>query len=170
MRALELLLAPGVEWPTLLKTGNGGERSRSKRRWPSPKGPTVAEDGTIYFTDLGNNRIMQLSTDGQLSTFRESSNQANGLIFDREWRLLACEGGDGETVLPRVTRTDMVTGEVEVLADAYEGKQLHRPNDLTLDGQGRIYFTDRAGPNPRPEQTGCTASTGLTRTARSSES
>ena len=118
------------------------------------EGPTVAEDGTIYFTDLGNNRIMQLSTDGQLSTFRESSNQANGLIFDREWRLLACEGGDGETVLPRVTRTDMVTGEVEVLADAYEGKQLHRPNDLTLDGQGRIYFTDRAGPNPRPEQTG----------------
>ncbi len=118
------------------------------------EGPTVAEDGTVYFTDLGNNRIMRLSPDGQLSTFRQPSHRANGLIFDSEWRLLACEGGDGDTVLPRVTRTNMETGEIEVVADAYEGKQLHQPNDLTLDGQGRIYFTDRPGPSSRPEQTG----------------
>jgi len=118
------------------------------------EGPTVAEDGTLYFTDLGNNRIMRLSTDGELSTFRQPSNDANGLIFDSEFRLLACEGGDGETGLPRVTRTDMETGEIEVLADAYEGRELHRPNDLTIDGQGRIYFTDRPGPNRTPEQTG----------------
>ena len=112
------------------------------------EGPTAAEDGTLYFTDLGNNGIMRLSTDGQLSTFRQPSNDANGLIFDSEWRLLACEGGDGETGLPRVTRTDMETGEIEVLADAFEGRQLHRPNDLTIDGQGRVYFTDRARPEP----------------------
>ena len=118
------------------------------------EGPTVAEDGTLYFTDLGNNRIMRLSTGGELSTFRQPSNDANGLIFDGEWRLLACEGGDGETGLPRVTRTDMETGEIEVLADAYEGRELRRPNDLTIDGQGRIYFTDRPGPNPTPDQTG----------------
>ena len=118
------------------------------------EGPTVAEDGTVYFTDLTNNRIMRLSPEGALSTFRRPSNAANGLIFDSEWRLLACEGGDGETGLPRVTRTDMDTGEVEVVADAYDGKQLNRPNDLTFDGRGRIYFTDRPVPNPRPEQTG----------------
>ena len=118
------------------------------------EGPTVAEDGTVYFTDLYNNRIMQLSTEGALSTFRQPSHRANGLIFDSEWRLLACEGGDGDTVLPRVTRTDMETGEIEVIADGYKGKQLHQPNDLTFDGQGRIYFTDRPGPNSRPEQTG----------------
>jgi len=118
------------------------------------EGPTVAEDGTVYFTDLYNNRIMQLSPAGVLSTFRQPSHRANGLIFDSEWRLLACEGGDGDSVLPRVTRTDMETGEIEVLADAYNGKQLHQPNDLTFDGQGRIYFTDRPGPNPSSEQTG----------------
>ena len=118
------------------------------------EGPTVAEDGTVYFTDLGNNRIMRLSTDGQLSTFRQPSHRANGLIFDSEWRLLACESGDGDTVLPRVTRTNMETGEIEVIADAFEGKQLHSPNDLSFDTRGRIYFTDRPGPNPRPDQTG----------------
>lgn len=118
------------------------------------EGPTVAEDGSVYFTDIYNNRIMRLSTDGTLSTFRQPSHRANGLIFDSEWRLLACEGGDGESVLPRVTRTNMETGEIEVIADMYNGKQLHQPNDLTFDGQGRIYFTDRPGLNPSPEQTG----------------
>ena len=81
------------------------------------EGPTVAEDGSVYFTDLGNNRIMRWSNDGQLSTYRQPSNRANGLIFDAQWRLLACEGGDGDTALPRITRTDLVTGEVEVLVD-----------------------------------------------------
>ena len=118
------------------------------------EGPTVAEDGTVFFTDIDNNRILRMSTAGEVSTFRQPSNAANGLIFDSEWRLLACEGGDGETALPRVTRTEMDTGAVEVLADHYEGKELHRPNDLTFDGQGRIYFTDRPGPNSRPDQTG----------------
>ena len=118
------------------------------------EGPTAAEDGSVYFTDLGNNRIMRWSADGQLTTFRQPSNRANGLIFDSQWRLLACEGGDGETALPRITRTDMATGEVEVLADSFEGKELHQPNDLTIDGQGRIYFTDRPGPNPTENQTG----------------
>ena len=117
------------------------------------EGPTVDEEGTVYFTDLGSNRIMMLPTDGEVSTFRQPSYGANGLIFDSQWRLLACEGGDGETVLPRVTRTNMETGEIEVIADGYEGKQLHRPNDLTFDGRGRIYFTD-PGPNTTPEQTG----------------
>jgi len=119
------------------------------------EGPTVAEDGTVYFTDLNNNRIMRLSTDGALSTFRQPSYRANGLLFDNEWRLLAAEGGgEGGSVLPRVTRTNMETGAIEVLADAYNGKQLHQPNDLTFDAQGRIYFTDRPGANTTPEQTG----------------
>ena len=118
------------------------------------EGPTVAEDGTVYFTDLYSNRIMRRSPAGMVSVFRQPSNRANGLIFDTEWRLLACEGGDGESILPRVTRTNMETGDIEVIADEYNGKQLHQPNDLSFDAQGRIYFTDRPGANPRPEQTG----------------
>ena len=118
------------------------------------EGPTVDAEQNVYFTDLGNNRIMRLGTDGTLSTFRQPSHGANGLVFDTAWRLLACEGGDGDTILPRVTRTNMETGEIEVLADGYEGKQLHQPNDVTFDGRDRIYFTDRPGPNPTSEQTG----------------
>ena len=119
------------------------------------EGPTVDADGAVYFTDLrGAGRILKMGPDGSVTTFREPSHRANGLIFDNEWRLLACEGGNGADVLPRITRTNVETGEVEVLADHFEGKQLHQPNDLTIDGQGRVYFTDRPGANVTPDQTG----------------
>ena len=118
------------------------------------EGPTVDADGNVYFTDLRNSRIMRLSTAGQLTTFRQPSNRANGLIIDSQGRLLACEGGDPDGPLPRVTRTDLATGEIEVVADSYEGKEFHRPNDLTIDGSGRIYFTDRPDPETTPDQTG----------------
>jgi gluconolactonase len=37
------------------------------------------------------------------------------------------------------------SGKIEVLADSYMGKPLTGPNDVTIDGKGRLYFTDLAG-------------------------
>ena len=47
---------------------------------------------------------------------------------------------------PRVTRTDLKTGKVEILAEKYDGKPLVGPNDVTIDGKGRLYFTDLNAP------------------------
>ena len=115
------------------------------------EGPTQDREGNVYFTDIINQRIMKFSRDGSLSTYRENSNVANGLVIDPQDRLIACEGS--EFLRPgvklkgkaRVSRTDLKTGKVEVLADNYEGKPLVGPNDVTLDGKGRLYFTDLAG-------------------------
>ena len=108
------------------------------------EGPTADADGNVYFTDQTNNRIMRLGVDGKLSTFRQPANYANGMVFDSQWRLLVCESGDPVSgTLPRVTRTDMKTGQLEVLADGYEGKHFIAPNDITFDGKGRIYFSDK---------------------------
>jgi gluconolactonase len=104
------------------------------------EGPAVDAQGNVYFSELRSQRILKLSPEGVLTTFRENSNGSNGLIFDSEWRLLACESSRAN---PRITRTDLKTGKIEVLADKYEGKPLNAPNDLTIDGQGRIYFTDQ---------------------------
>ena len=90
-------------------------------------------DGNLYFTDIINQRIIKLGVDGVLSVFRESSNAANGVLIDPQGRLIACEGAAFErpgvkvTGTPRVTRTDLRTGEVEVLADGYEGKPFTGP-------------------------------------------
>jgi gluconolactonase len=115
------------------------------------EGPAVDRDGNVYFTDIINQRIMKLTTDGQLSIWREKSNLANGLLIDPQGRLIACEGASFErpgvklSGTPRVTRTDLTSGKMEVLADKYEGKPLVGPNDVTIDGRGRLYFTDLAG-------------------------
>lgn len=46
---------------------------------------------------------------------------------------------------PRVTRTNIETGAIEVLAESYDGKPLLGPNDVTIDGKGRLYFTELYG-------------------------
>jgi gluconolactonase len=115
------------------------------------EGPTVDREGNVYFTDIINQRIMKLSNDGVLSTYRENSNVANGLLIDPQGRLVACEGGEFQRPgvklkgKPRVTRTDPKTGKIEVLADNYQGKPLQGSNDVSIDGKGRLYFTDPAG-------------------------
>jgi gluconolactonase len=115
------------------------------------EGPTSDPEGNVYFTDIINQRIMKLGRDGVLSTYREKSNAANGLLIDPQGRLIACEGAEFErpgvkvSGKPRVTRTDLKTGRIEVLADSYEGKPLMGPNDVTIDGKGRLYFTELNG-------------------------
>jgi gluconolactonase len=112
------------------------------------EGPAQDLDGNVYFTEVVNARIMRVSPDGKLTVFRENSNGANGLLVDTQNRLVACEGGRSGFAgseaknKPRVTRTDLKTGRVEVLA---EGGGLIAPNDVTIDGKGRLYFTDLPG-------------------------
>ena len=106
------------------------------------EGPVPHPDGDVYFTDLINDRILKLGTDGKISTFRQPANRPNGLRFDSQLRLLAAERGDPATDTPaRITRTDLETGRIEVIADSSRGVDFGSQNDLTLDGEGRIYFS-----------------------------
>ena len=105
------------------------------------EGPAWAGDGRLLFTNVPAAKILAWNTGGRsLSTYREDSNLANGLYFDKDGRLLACEGGAG-----RVTRTEMKSGQLTVLADTYNNFPFAAPNDLCQDRQGRIYFTSRPG-------------------------
>jgi gluconolactonase len=82
---------------------------------------------------------VKLDRDGKVSVFREPSGRSNGLAWDAEGRLVVCEGNSGGN--RRITRTGK-DGIISVLADKYNGKRLNSPNELTIDGKGRIYFTD----------------------------
>lgn len=90
------------------------------------------KDGSLYFTD--GQHINRMGPDGKTTVFRHNS--SNGLLFDKEGRLVACE-----TKMRRVTRTEK-DGSITVLADRFEGKRFNSPNDLCMDSKGRIYFTD----------------------------
>jgi gluconolactonase len=83
----------------------------------------------------GNGHINQFDRGGKSRIYRKGAG-TNGLLFDPEGRLLACDS-EGR----RMIRID-ADGSLIVLTDRYKGKRYNTPNDLTLDSRGRIYFSD----------------------------
>lgn len=108
-----------------------GARAKDHGSIGAVEGPAW-KDGSLYFTD--GKHINRMGPDGRVSVFRHNS--SNGLLFDREGRLVACE-----TKTRRVTRTEK-DGSITVLAERFRGKRFNSPNDLCMDSKGRIYFTD----------------------------
>ena len=106
--------------------------------------------GYLLFSDPNNNTIYKYSPegDGQLAVFREKSGYegadiaeygqpgSNGLTFDRQGRLAINQHGNR-----RVVRLES-DGQLNVLADKFEGKRLNSPNDLVYRSDGTLYFTD----------------------------
>ena len=113
------------------------------------EGPADDGEGMLYFTDIPAETIYQLSSDGKISPLTTTSGHANGLMFDGKNQLIACQM-DGQGV-----RIDRKTKAVEVLAGQYDGKRFNAPNDLVIDRQGGIYFTDPLfrAPEPLPQGT-----------------
>ena len=61
---------------------------------------------------------------------------SNGLCFDGAGRLTICEHGDR-----RVTRLE-ADGSRTVLAERWQGKRFHSPNDVVCRSDGDLVFTD----------------------------
>jgi gluconolactonase len=64
------------------------------------------------------------------------SNKANGLTYDADLNLIACEHATSSLVrfAPDGSRT--------VLASHFEGRELNSPNDVVVRSDGSIFFTD----------------------------
>ncbi|MEE3199354.1 MAG: SMP-30/gluconolactonase/LRE family protein [Planctomycetota bacterium] len=104
------------------------------------EGPAVSPGGELFFSDIENNRIMKVAGSGKVQEFRRPSGRANGIVFDSRGRLVMCQGG-GPGGGRRVARLEK-DGRETVLAETYAGKKFIAPNDLCIDGLGRIFFTD----------------------------
>lgn len=109
------------------------------------EGPACAADGTVYFSDIVNNRILRQRPGApRWDVFRQPSGRANGLLFDPQGRLLICEGNefgpnDGNR---RLTRLDLASGRLDVLCDHWQGRRLNSPNDVACTSDGHLFFTD----------------------------
>lgn len=102
------------------------------------EGPAWSREGFLLFSDIPNNQIMKYVPGEKPAVFRENSNGANGNAFDAQGRFYTCESHTR-----RVVRMDK-KGEMQVLAEKWEGKRLNAPNDIAVRRDGHAYFTDPA--------------------------
>lgn len=118
------VIAPGA---TLRKLAGG---------FAYTEGATCDKNGNVFFVDQPNNRIMEWSTNGQLSVFMHPSGHANGMEFDARGNLIAC--ADEHNELWSIAPDKVVT----VLITNFEGAYLNGPNDVWIAPDGAIYMTD----------------------------
>lgn len=104
------------------------------------EGPVVDAKGNVLFSDGPNDRIMQLAPDGELTEFRKPCGRVNGMTMDGQGRLIVCQSA-GEGGKRRVARFEL-DGSETVLAERFEGRPFIAPNDVCVDADGRIFFTD----------------------------
>jgi gluconolactonase len=102
------------------------------------EGPAADPQGNVYFTDQPNDRILKWSAEtGKVETFMQPAGRSNGLDFDGEGKLIACADDKGQ-----LWRVDPETKKVTVLLDRFDGKLFNGPNDVWVDPEGGMYFTD----------------------------
>lgn len=129
--AADTVLAPGAKVEKL-----AGE-------FQFTEGPTADAAGNVFFTDQPNNRILQWSVDGRLSTFAQPAGRANGMCFDARGNLIVC--ADEQTELWLIPAASVARGTLDgkqVLVREYHGKRLNGPNDVWCHPDGSLYFTD----------------------------
>jgi gluconolactonase len=107
----------------------------------------MKEEGFLLFSDIPNNAVMKWKEGEGISLFLKPSGYtgvadygrepgSNGLLVDREGRLVSCEHGDRRISV-------LTTGGGKVtLADKYQRKRLNSPNDAVFHSNGDLYFTD----------------------------
>jgi gluconolactonase len=100
--------------------------------------------GFFYFVDNRRSLLFRLKPGQQPELAREDTGEGNGLTFDMEGRLVVCEAARR-----RVTRFHE-SGDIEIVADRFDGKRINRPNDVTCRSDGSIFFTDPVGGRVAP--------------------
>jgi gluconolactonase len=119
------------------------------------EGVAAAPDGAMYFSDITftslckdeSGKFLQAGNiwkydpkTGEATVWRSPSGMSNGLKFDAGGDLIAALGADyGGRML---IKTDMASGKSYILSGLYDGKPYNSLNDVSIDEQGRIYFSD----------------------------
>lgn len=97
------------------------------------EGPQWREaEGVLVFSDIPASTIYQYTPGGGAPTvFRMPSGESNGLAVD----------GNGAVIAAQHNTHSITRDGVEIVS-VFENNRLNSPNDVVVDGDGTIYFTD----------------------------
>jgi gluconolactonase len=83
------------------------------------------------------NRITKIDRDGNISSYMEATSATNSFSFDSKGRAIGVQWMPAGVAVLAPTKT--------TLADKFENHGFGRPNDLTIDKKGGVYFSDDLG-------------------------
>ena len=141
---------------TILRSDSKLEKLATGATWSEGPAYLEAEDAVVW-SDIPGNRLLKFSHQHGLSEFLKPSHFQNGHTLDLEGRLLACS--HGERAVMRLEDDETWTN----LIGHHAGKRLNSPNDIVVNSDGTIWFTDpdygliqpHEGYGGTQEQTGC---------------
>lgn len=100
------------------------------------EGPVwLADQGALVFSDIPQGTLLKWTEDGGVELLRRCANP-NGNALSMDGRLLTCLHGDR-----RLVRWE-ADGSQTVLAERFGEQRLNSPNDLAVQADGTIWFTD----------------------------
>jgi len=125
-----------------------------------PEGPIAMVDGSVLLVEIPRGTLTRVHPDGRTEVVAECGGGPNGAALGPDGAVYVANNGGffewsqiGELTVPGfeppeswsggcLQRVDLATGAVEALANECDGKPLQAPNDLVLDADGGIWFTD----------------------------
>lgn len=135
--ALDEILAPGARMEKLSEGFSWAE------------GPVwIASKRLLVFSDVPKNIAYQWREGDGTRVYLQPSGStglvpselgegSNGLTLDKRNRLLLCQHSDR-----RIARLNEDGRTFATVVDRFEGKRFNSPNDLCMDRNGNVYFTD----------------------------
>jgi gluconolactonase len=123
-----------------------------------PEGPVAMADGSVLLVEIAAGTLTRVAPDGTKTVAARTGGGPNGAAVGPDGKAYIANNGGFEwhreegRIRPlvqardysggRLERVDLATGAVEVLYRQCAGHPLRGPNDLVIDKQGGIYFTD----------------------------
>jgi len=123
-----------------------------------PEGPVALPNGDVLVVEIARGSLSRVSLDGRVEVVAMPGGGPNGAAIGRDGKCYLCNNGGfrwherGGRLLPglqdesysggRIERVDLDSGKVEVLYTECDGEPLCGPNDLVIDRDGGIWFTD----------------------------
>ncbi|MBN1902171.1 SMP-30/gluconolactonase/LRE family protein [Candidatus Sumerlaeota bacterium] len=103
-----------------------------------PEGPVWHPDGYLIFSDVHDFKIVKIKPEGGTEVWFDKGKKTNGLILSNDSKkIYACCYSETELL-----EIDPATKEYKVLASSFEGRKFNNVNDVAIDAEGNVFFTD----------------------------
>jgi len=123
------------------------------------EGPVALRDGTLLAVDISGGNLLRVARDGAVDTVAHLGGGPNGAAIGLDGACYICNNGGFSWIRPsdgillpsgqpedysggRIERVDLATGAVATLYTHCGNHALKGPNDLVVDKDGGIWFTD----------------------------